>query len=298
MALSVKLVGVLACFVSVSSFAENWEVLPDKVDPMSTIQSYYSASPATTSLSRLSSPYNSVRSWVGVGCNDNGHYWAFIGFTDKNFAGGEWKHGHTEHYTKIKYDESLSTIHLIEADNGRKFLNVAQGDTKVFIEGLITSNKVITGVKWYGYDDVWFEYSMKNSAKSVSSIFEKCGIAPFVIIKNTPPSEIESSLIDRALDAESISPLSRADKSSIPSLHPPKSGDWTLQIATFKARENALRLSNKLGQSNYPAYFFSENGLFKVYVGSEAKQDNVEVFKDKIKEEFGLSGIVVKYLKH
>lgn len=292
----VKLVSVLACFVSVSSLAENWKVLPDETDPMSTIQSYYSVSPSTTSLSWLSSPYSYVKSWIGVGCNSRGDYWAFIGFTDKNFTGGEWMYGHTEHLTKIKYDESLSKIHLIEADNGRKFLNVAQGDTEAFIEGAMTSNKIITGVQWYGHDDVWFEYSMKGSGNAINAIFEKCDITPLVNIENTN-EKLGSDLVDRALGNNSIELISSTElnNSIEASLQPPKDGDWTLQIATFKTSKNALRLIRKLTQSNYPTYQTAQNNVFKVYVGSEVQREGVERFRVEIKKEFSLSGIVVRY---
>ncbi len=291
-----KLISVLVCFVSVSSFAENWKVLPDETDPMSTIQSYYSASPSTTSLSRLSSPYSYVKSWIGVGCNARGDYWAFIGFTDKNFTGGEWRYGHTEYFTKIKYDESLSKIHLIEADNGRKFLNVAQGDTNAFIKGVMTSNKIITGVQWYGHDDVWFEYSMKGSSNAINAIFEKCDITPLVSIEKTN-EKLDSDLIDRALGNDSVGLSSSTELSDSieASLQPPRDGDWTLQIATFKSGENALRLTRKLTQSNYPAYQAAQNNVFKVYVGSEVQREDVERFRVKIKKELSLSGIVVRY---
>lgn len=296
MAPTLKLVSVLACFVSASSFSESWKVLPDEADPMSTIQNYYSVSPATTSLSRLNSPYSSVKSWVGVGCNTNGDYWAFIGFTDKNFTGGEWKYGHREHYTKIKYDDLLSSIHLMEADNGRKFLNVSQGDTKTFIKGVITSNKVITGVQWYGHDNVWFEYSMKGSGKVINAIFENCNITTQINVENTN-EKLESDLIDRALGNIGIErhSSSELDDSIETSLQPPNDGDWTLQIATFKTSENALRLIRKLIQSNYPAYQTAQNNLFKVYVGSAVQREEIERFRVKIKKEFSLSGIVVRY---
>ena len=166
----------LAALTSTSIFADSWKELPDQTDPMSTDQSFYVTSPAITSLSALRFPYSDVHSWVGVGCNTNGDYWAFIGFTDKNFVGGKRVYGKTEHYTKIKYDDDLKTIHFTEADNGRNFLDVIADDKRTFLKGVMQSNKIITGVKWYGHSDVWFEYSMKGSTKAIESIFKKCKI--------------------------------------------------------------------------------------------------------------------------
>lgn len=287
---------LLATFFSTCAFADSWKVLPDEVDPMSTIQSYYSASPTTTSLSQLKFPYSDVRSWIGVGCNSKGHYWSFIGFTDKNFTGGERVYGEVKHYTKIKYDDELKMIHLIEADNGRNFLNVATADKRDFIKDVMTSNKIITGVQWYGHSDVWFEYSMKGSTKAINAIFEKCAITPLVNIGNTN-EKLDSDLVDRALGNNSIELISSTELNNLieAPLQPPKDGDWTLQIATFKTSENALRLIRKLTQSNYPAYQTAQNNVFKVYVGSEVQREGVERFRVKIKKEFSLSGIVVRY---
>lgn len=291
-----KLVSVLACFVSVSSLAENWKVLPDEVDPMSSVQSYYSASPVTTSLSQLRFPYSDVHSWVGVGCNSEGHYWSFIGFTDKNFTGGKRVYGEVEHYTKIKYDDELKTIHLIEADNGRNFLNVATADKRDFIKGVMTSNKIITGVQWYGHDDVWFEYSMKGSGNAINAIFEKCEITPLVNIENTN-EKLDSDLVDRALGNNGIelNSSTKLDDLMDASLLSPKNGDWTVQIASFKTSENALRLTRKLTQAGYSTYQTAKNNLFYVYVGSAVQREDVERFRVKMKKEFSLNGIVVRY---
>ncbi|WP_417237404.1 SPOR domain-containing protein [Bizionia paragorgiae] len=291
-----KLVSVLACFVSVSSLAENWKVLPDEVDPMSSVQSYYSASPVTTSLSQLRFPYSDVHSWVGVGCNSEGHYWSFIGFTDKNFTGGKRVYGEVEHYTKIKYDDELKTIHLIEADNGRNFLNVATADKRDFIKGVMTSNKIITGVQWYGHDDVWFEYSMKGSGNAINAIFEKCEITPLVNIEKTN-EKLDSDLVDRALGNNGIelNSSTKLDDLMDASLLSPKNGDWTVQIASFKTSENALRLTRKLTQAGYSTYQTAKNNLFYVYVGSAVQREDVERFRVKMKKEFSLNGIVVRY---
>jgi hypothetical protein len=287
---------LLATFFSTCAFADSWKVLPDEVDPMSTVQSYYSTSPVTTSLSQLRFPYSDVHSWIGVACNSKGYYWSFIGFTDKNFAAGKRVYGEVEHYTKIKYDDELKTIHLIEADNGRNFLNIATADKRDFIKGVMTSNKIITGVQWYGHDDVWFEYSMKGSGNAINAIFEKCDITALVNIENTN-EKLDSDLVDRALGNNSIELVSSSElnNSIEASLQPPKDGDWTLQIATFKTSENALRLIRKLTQSNYPAYQTAQNNVFKVYVGSEVQREGMERFRVKIKKEFSLSGIVVRY---
>ena len=68
-----------------------------------------------------------------------------------------------------------------------------------------------------------------------------------------------------------------------------------LQIATFKSKDNAIRLVDKLKDSDYDAYSLTTNSLYKVYVGPEFKRETSERMREEIKKKFSLTGIVVKY---
>jgi len=70
---------------------------------------------------------------------------------------------------------------------------------------------------------------------------------------------------------------------------------WVVQIATFKSRENATRLVEKLKGSKYDAYSTTTSSLHKVYVGPEFKRDTSEKIRNDIKKQFNLAGIVVKF---
>ncbi|TYL49436.1 SPOR domain-containing protein [Marinomonas sp. IMCC 4694] len=70
---------------------------------------------------------------------------------------------------------------------------------------------------------------------------------------------------------------------------------WTLQIATFKSKENTQRLVEKLKKANYDAYSLTTNSLYKVYVGPEFKRESLEEMREDIKKKFSLNGIVIKY---
>lgn len=70
---------------------------------------------------------------------------------------------------------------------------------------------------------------------------------------------------------------------------------WTLQIATFKSKDNSVRLVEKLKGANYDAYSLTTNSLYKVYVGPEFKRETSEKMREEIKKKFSLNGIVVKY---
>tara|TARA_R110001606_G_scaffold355428_2_gene506418 strand:+ start:1974 stop:2567 length:594 start_codon:yes stop_codon:yes gene_type:complete len=75
----------------------------------------------------------------------------------------------------------------------------------------------------------------------------------------------------------------------------PVADRWVLQIATFKSKENSVRLVEKLKGSNYDAYSLTTNSLYKVYVGPEFKRETSEKMREEIKKKFSLNGIVVKY---
>lgn len=70
---------------------------------------------------------------------------------------------------------------------------------------------------------------------------------------------------------------------------------WVVQIATFKSRDNATRLVEKLKNSKYDAYSTTTSTLHKVYVGPEFKRDTSEKIRNDIKKKFNLAGIVVKF---
>ncbi|MEO9274213.1 SPOR domain-containing protein [Marinomonas sp. 5E14-1] len=70
---------------------------------------------------------------------------------------------------------------------------------------------------------------------------------------------------------------------------------WVVQIASFKSKDNATRLVEKLKLANYDAYSTTTNNLYKVFVGPEFKRETSEKIRNEIKSKFSLSGIVVKF---
>lgn len=171
-----KVLLLVGMFVSVAASAASWKVLPFKEDPMSTNHTYYATSSMSLPMKKLGFPYSDAKSWVGVGCDTDKNYWAFIGFNKANFSGGEWQNKSKVHSTKIKYDDDIRFIRFEEADNGKEFLHVKSDFRDIFIDNVKSSNTVITGVPWYKQGDVWFKYSMRGSTKAINTIFSKCGI--------------------------------------------------------------------------------------------------------------------------
>ncbi|NLQ18927.1 SPOR domain-containing protein [Marinomonas sp. M1K-6] len=88
--------------------------------------------------------------------------------------------------------------------------------------------------------------------------------------------------VEKAAVVEKTAPVVVADR-------------WTLQIATFKSKDNAHRLVEKLKAANYAAYSVTTNSLYKVYAGPELKREASEKMREEIKKKFSLTGIVIKY---
>lgn len=116
-----------------------------------------------------------------------------------------------------------------------------------------------------------------QSANDVSSI---SGVESTVSAK--PEAKPEAKPAVEKEPVEKSAPVQVADR-------------WVLQIATFKSKENAVRLVEKLKGANYDAYSLTTNSLYKVYVGPEFKRETSEKMREEIKKKFNLNGIVVKY---
>lgn len=110
---------------------------------------------------------------------------------------------------------------------------------------------------------------------------------------NTSASDIQLIPVPKpAKDVKSLSstePPVTTSKNEIPAER------WTVQIATFKSKENTLRLVDKLKAANYDAYSVTTNSLYKVYVGPEFSRTTSEKMREDIKKTFKLNGIVIKY---
>ncbi|ETI62069.1 SPOR domain-containing protein [Marinomonas profundimaris] len=101
-------------------------------------------------------------------------------------------------------------------------------------------------------------------------------------IDQTPNTEVKASSPEVTAPAKKITPEKIADR-------------WVLQIATFKSKDNATRLVQKLKDADYDAYSLTTNSLYKVYVGPVFKRETSEKKREEIKKKFSLNGIVVKY---
>lgn len=70
---------------------------------------------------------------------------------------------------------------------------------------------------------------------------------------------------------------------------------WTLQLASFKDEANAKGLRKQLISEGHKVFTRKQGDLVKVYVGPEFQRTRLEALKLKLKTDFGLNGIIVRF---
>lgn len=70
---------------------------------------------------------------------------------------------------------------------------------------------------------------------------------------------------------------------------------WTLQLASFKDEANAKGLRKQLISEGHKVFTRKQGDLVKVYVGPEFQRSRLEALKLKLKTDFGLNGIIVRF---
>lgn len=70
---------------------------------------------------------------------------------------------------------------------------------------------------------------------------------------------------------------------------------WTLQLASFRDHDNASKLRAKLLKAGYTAYLSKKDGLTQVFVGPDIQRSSVETLRQRLKQDFGLDGLVLRF---
>lgn len=163
-----KFIGLVA--VNISSAYAGWGVSFHS-DEMTGKNQVFAISPIVKSTKNMSSPYNNVNSWLGVGC-ESGKRWAFIGFSQApNLLGSKTKDGYNLISTRIKWNEEVQKVNLNQ-DWGAKFLHFNNDD--IIIKKIATSNEALLELNWYGNGNVYFNYSLSGSASALKKMAKKC----------------------------------------------------------------------------------------------------------------------------
>lgn len=125
---------------------------------------------------------------------------------------------------------------------------------------------------------------------------EKPPIPEFDISKPIKPSELKAkeepqpSGIDETLEALKDK---KTDADGLPV-------SWALQVASFKERENAEKLRDRLREGGFKAYIKYrldvEPKMVRVFVGPVLEREEVDKLKADINKQYKLEGVVVRYL--
>lgn len=70
---------------------------------------------------------------------------------------------------------------------------------------------------------------------------------------------------------------------------------WTLQAASFKTEDNALRLRDRFRKVDIRSYVRKKKAYYVVYAGPFADTEKAKKTKQRLKKEFSVSAIMVKY---
>ena len=147
-----------------------WEVTTSK-DEMTGEASSYCSSPSTAPTKTMSFPYGDTKGWLGIGC-DGESEWVYAGFTNEpNLQDTEIGDGYNSILTRIKFDDDIEEVHLIQTWNS-KFLHFS--DDKDIIDRIMEANTILLEVKWYGEGSVYFRFDGGGAASAITEIKESC----------------------------------------------------------------------------------------------------------------------------
>lgn len=113
------------------------------------------------------------------------------------------------------------------------------------------------------------------------------------ITKPVPPSE-QRKVEKQAALAKAKPAIDKTDTSTN---NVPVS--WTLQLASFKERDNADALRDRLRKAGYKAYVRyradQKPAMARVFIGPELNRQAIDKLKTRLEKELKLEGIVVRF---
>jgi len=117
-------------------------------------------------------------------------------------------------------------------------------------------------------------------------------ITPDTVKKHTEPKKktvAKNEVIDNTAYQKASKPMSSKINTA-----------YTLQIASFSKKDNAVKLQTKLRKKKYKAYLesirTSKGRLYRLRVGPYLKFDEISVIKKQIEKQFNLKNtVIIKY---
>lgn len=137
-----------------------------ETDEMTGKKTHYATSPRTGATKKMAFPYSDTMSWVGVGCDEAGKQWAFVGFTQEpNINDGKTEGGYDLIDTRVKWDNAIVNSYFTQ-DWGSKFIHWrAKAET---IRRIKAGNSMLLELNWHGNGKTYFRYSLAGATKALA----------------------------------------------------------------------------------------------------------------------------------
>lgn len=140
-------------------------------DEMSGKRQAFASSPTVSPTKQMDFPYSDVKAWLGVGC-DGSSEWAYIGFTrSPNLLDTETEDGYNQIKTRIKWDNSIQNVTLIQ-EWGASFLHF-QYDRDA-ISKMAGANTALLELRWHGQGAIYFRFPLDGSSAALQALRSKC----------------------------------------------------------------------------------------------------------------------------
>ena len=131
---------------------------------------------------------------------------------------------------------------------------------------------------------------------NMPSISDKAGIIKHIESSIPEPTEEESATDTAKLQSRNTTEDKDGNK-----MIPDKVivSAWVIQVGSFGSQENAEDLNKDLRKAGFRSFIepLRKNGktTYRVRIGPELKRSDAEATRDKVKKEFKLEGILLKY---
>ena len=131
----------------------------------------FASSPTVHAVEKMDFPYHDVTAWLGVGC-DGKDEWAYIGFSQApNLTDTETESGYNRINTRIKWDEAIQNVELIQ-QWGASFLHFLA--ERRAIAKMASSNSALLELDWYGQNHAYFNFPLDGAANAISEMRKQC----------------------------------------------------------------------------------------------------------------------------
>lgn len=105
---------------------------------------------------------------------------------------------------------------------------------------------------------------------------------------SVPVESVQKAVEQAKPDLDPIDDTPQLDQQGVPV-------GWTLQLASFRDEANAKALRSELLDGGHKVYMRHMAGLVKVFVGPEVQRSRLEALQEKLKQEYALDGIIVRF---